>query len=62
MESIGPLMATAFRELAFVQAMQTRPPLQRRHPLPRRVAQNQMVLHTKDCLPKSSFESDLLLK
>ena len=28
----------------------------------RRVAQNQTVLHTQDCLPKSSLESDLLLK
>jgi hypothetical protein len=35
---------------------------QRRHPPPRRVAQNQTVLHTLDCLPKSSLESDLLLK
>ena len=35
---------------------------QRRHPLPRRVAQNQTVHHTQDCLPKSSLESDLLLK
>src|ERR1700730_4492139 len=35
---------------------------QRRHPLPRRVAQNQPVHHTQDCLPKSSLESDLLLK
>src|SRR6202049_5075824 len=33
-----------------------------RHPLPRRIAQNQTVLHTQDCLPKSSLESDLLLK
>src|SRR6266496_1664260 len=32
---------------------------QRRHPLPRRVAQNQPVHHTQDCLPKSSLESDL---
>jgi hypothetical protein len=30
---------------------------QRRHPLPRRIAQN---LHTEGCLPKSSLESDLL--
>src|SRR5438445_178014 len=35
---------------------------QRRHPLPRRVAQNQPVHHTQDCLPKSSLESDLRLK
>jgi len=35
---------------------------QRRHPLPRRVAQNQTVLHTQDFLPKRSLESDLLLK
>src|ERR1700687_1038081 len=35
---------------------------QRRHPLPRRVAQNQPLHHTQDCLPKSSLESDLLLK
>jgi hypothetical protein len=34
----------------------------RRHPLPRRVAQNQPLHHTQDCLPKSSLESDLLLK
>src|SRR5260221_14291078 len=35
---------------------------QRRYPLPRRVAQNQPFHHTQDCLPKSSLESDLLLK
>ena len=35
---------------------------QRRHPLPRRVVQNQPLHHTQDCLPKSSLESDLLLK
>jgi hypothetical protein len=35
---------------------------QRRHPLPRPVAQNQPLHHTQDCLPKSSLESDLLLK
>jgi len=35
---------------------------QGRHPLPCRIAQNQTVLHTQGCLPKSSFESDLLLK
>ena len=35
---------------------------QRRYPFPRRVAQNQTVLHTQDCLPKNSLESDLLLK
>src|SRR5215211_5262381 len=35
---------------------------QRRHPLPRRIDQNQPVHHTQDCLPKSSLESDLLLK
>src|SRR5258708_18318972 len=37
-------------------------PDQRRYPLPRRVAQNQPFHHTQDCLPKSSLESDLLLK
>ena len=35
---------------------------QRRHPLPRRVAQNQTIHHTQSRLPKSSFESDFLLK
>src|SRR5258705_7531311 len=34
---------------------------QRGHPLPRRVAQNQPIHHTQDCLPKSSLESDLPL-
>src|SRR6266404_8131348 len=29
---------------------------QRRYPLPRRVAQNQPIHHTQDCLPKSSLE------
>src|SRR6266481_8703704 len=44
-------------------AFLVRPPYnQRRHPLPRRVAQNQPLHHTQDCLPKSSLESDLLLK
>jgi hypothetical protein len=44
-------------------AVVDRPPLigptydQRRHPLPRRVAQNQTVHHTQDCLPKNSLES-----
>src|SRR3984893_1581965 len=32
------------------------------YPLPRRVAQNQPIHHTQDGLPKSSLESDLLLK
>jgi hypothetical protein len=35
---------------------------QRRHPFPRRVAQNQPLHHTQDRLPKRSLESDLLLK
>jgi hypothetical protein len=35
---------------------------QRRHPFPCRIAQNQTVHHTPDGLPKSSVESDLLLK
>ena len=35
---------------------------QRRHSLPRRIAQYQTVFHTQDCLPKSSLESDFLLK
>ena len=35
---------------------------QRCHPFPRRVVQNQTIHHAQDCLPKSSLESDLVLK
>ena len=35
---------------------------QRRHTLPRRIAQNQTVHQTQDCLPKSSLESCFLPK